>query len=54
MATNFELHEALNLEDVKWINEEVHGVHSALTPLVLACFSPWTPQRQMHWHQDGS
>ena len=43
MATNLELYETPCLKDVKWIDKQVHGIHSTLTHIVLAFFIPQCP-----------
>ena len=48
MATKLELHEAPNLENVEWANEQVHGICSKLTHLVLSIF---TSQFLLTWEK---
>lgn len=57
MTSKLEFHEAPHLEDVEWADDQVHGVRSILTPLILAIFTPQFPltwdNNVGEWHIDG-
>lgn len=40
MASNLELHEHPGLKDVNWVDQQVYGICSILTPIVLNLLTP--------------